>query len=287
MSDSALIAEANEQNFEALVLRPSFEVPVLVDFWADWCAPCRALVPVLTKLVEAYDGAFLLVKVNTDEQQALANHYSVRSLPTVKVFRNGEVVEEFMGAQPEAVVREMLDRHVERRSDKLRGEAAALHQAGELEAALATLRGALQEDPDNTRIHADLVALLVEAGALDEAEEVLRKVPADKGVEPEFKALAARIEFARDTEQGVDAETLKARVEADPGDLDSRYQLAVQHVAASRYEEALEQFLEIMRRDRGFRDDAGRKGMLSVFQLLDNSGPLVSRYRARLSSLLY
>ncbi|MDZ7751212.1 MAG: thioredoxin [Gammaproteobacteria bacterium] len=287
MSDSSFIAEATERDFEARVLRPSFEVPVLVDFWADWCAPCRALAPVLTALAEAYQGAFLLVKVNTDEQQALAQHYSVRSLPTVKVFRNGEVVEEFMGAQPEAVVREILDRHVERHSDKLRAEAAALHQAGELEAALATLRGALQEDPDNTRIHADLVPLLLEAGALDEAEEVMKKVPVDKGVEPEFKALAARIEFARDTEQGVDAETLEARVEADPADLDSRYQLAVQYVSASQYEEALEQFLEIMRRDRGFRDDAGRKGMLSVFQLLDNGGPLVSRYRSLMSAVLY
>ena len=287
MSDSPYIFDATEQDFESLVLRPSFQVPVLVDFWADWCAPCRMLAPVLTALAQAYDGRFILVKVNTDAHQGLATRYGVRSLPTVKVFRNGEVVEEFMGAQPESVVREVLERHVERPSDALRAEARALREAGELEPALGKLRGALQEDPDNTRIHADLVPMLLDAGALDEAEEVMKKVPAAEAVEPEFKSLAARLEFARNAGGATDPKELKARIETAPDDLDARYQLAVQSVSASDYETALQQFLEIMRRDRGYRDDAGRKGMISVFEMLGNSGPLVSRYRGLMSSALY
>lgn len=289
MSSSPHVFEVTAPEFDQRVLQASRRTPVLVDFWAEWCAPCRMLMPVLGALAEEYRGRFLLAKVNTDLEQELAVRYGVRSLPTVKLFYNGEVVDEFMGAQPEGVVRELLERYLPRASDELRLAAQDHRERGDREGALKLLQQALVEDPHNYRIHPELLEVQMELGRFDEARALLADLPPDKALDPAFTVVKDRLEFA-EAAAGSDPatlEALEARVSADPGDLEARHRLAARAVVEGRYETALQHLLEIMRRDRGFKDDAGRRGMVAVFEMLGNQGALVSRYRGLMSSALY
>lgn len=287
MSHSPYVIEARSDNFADAVLESSYRVPVLVDFWADWCAPCRVLMPVLANLADEYGGKLLVAKVNTEEQRDLAARYQIRSLPTVKLFRNGEVVDEFMGALPESAVRDFLDRYIERESDKVRQEALSAHAAGMLDKAIALLRGALTEDPENYRVHLDLLDLLMQQQDFEEAEQVLASLPASQRTEPGFREAQNRLQFAGAANEAPPVDALIRAIELDPSNSDARYQLSARKVMSGDYEAALEQLLEIMRRDRNFGDDAARKGMLAIFDLLGGQGPVVSRYRSLMSSALY
>ena len=287
MSESPHVFEVTRDSFRTVVLENSHRVPVLVDFWAAWCAPCRMLMPVLAKLVDEYEGKFLVAKVNTDLEQALAYEYGVRSLPTVKLFRNGQAVDEFMGALPEGAVREFLDRFVERDSDKVREQALAAHRRGDGEGAAALLRLAMADDPENYRLHMDLVEVLIDLGQFAEAEKVLRSLPANRQVEPDVTALLTRIEFATVANEAPDRVALERRVAEHPDDRDARYQLATHRILGGDYEGALELLYRILTEDRHYRDGAARKAMLAVFDLLGGKGPVVSRYRALMSSALY
>ena len=287
MSDSPYVLDVTAEDFSQIVVENSWRFPVLVDFWADWCAPCRALTPVLVKLADEFGGRFLVAKVNTEEQQGIAAEFQIRSLPTVKLFRNGEVMDEFMGALPESAIREFIDRYVERASDKLREQATASHRAGDSEQAVALLRTAVSEDPTNYRLHRDLLQILLETRRFAEAEELLRTLPANQRTSPEFTGMRNRLQFGLAAEGAPDAGELEQTIQADPANSEARYQLGAIHVLAGDYEPALEQLLQIMRRDRAFRDDAARKGMVAIFELLDGKGPLVTRYRSLMSSALH
>lgn len=282
-----MIYEADIQNFDQLVLEHSQHTPVLVDFWAPWCAPCRTLMPLLSRLVEAYAGKFVLVKVNTDEQGELAERYAVRSLPTVKLFRLGQVVDEFYGAQPESVIRELLERHVQRASDAMRRLALDALEQGKAEEAVRLLEEAIQSDPENHRIHPDLARALLARGRCDEAEEVLRMLPPEKQEEADVLALRAQLSFAKVAQSAPAPEVLYRTISNDPDNCEARYQLSALKALDRDYDGAMEQLLEILRRDRNFREDAGRKGLLSIFELLGGSGPLVARFRALMSSALH
>jgi len=287
MSTSAFILDINEPDFPKTVLENSYRVPVLVDFWAPWCAPCKALAPILTKLAEEFNGSFLVAKVNTDEERQLASQYQIQSIPTVKVFRNGVVVEEFLGAQPEGAIRQILDRHVERESDRTRVQAMTLHEEGNAEKAIELLRGALASDPANERVSLDLAGLLLDQGQFAEAEYVLQALPDKRQMDSDIIALRIRMGFSRIANVPETTAALEDRVLKDPGDCEAHYQLGARKVAEENYEAALGHFIEIMRRDRGFLDDAGRKGLVDVFTLIGDSNPLVSRYRSLMSSMLY
>ena len=287
MADSPYIFEVTHENFDTYVLQNSHKVPVLVDFWADWCQPCQMLMPVLQKIIEEYNGEVLLAKVNSDQQQELAGQYGVRSLPTVKVFKDGQAVDEFMGVQPEPTIREMIERHIVRQSDLTRGEALRLAKEGDLEGAEKTLRELLAQDPNAERAKVDLASILAQTGRADEADELMRTLPLNIQQEDDVKALMQRMKFARLTEDAPDTDSLRQAIEKDPADLKARQQLAAQLVSAGDYQGALEQYLEIMKRDRKFEDDAGREGMLSVFEMLGGHGDLVSAYRRKMATLLY
>ena len=287
MSDHKYAFEVNESNFDVAVLQNSQQLPVLVDFWADWCAPCKMLMPVLLKLSDEYAGKFLLAKVNSDEQQALAARYGVRSLPTVMLFRHGEVVDQFMGAQPESVVREMLDRHVERDSDRQRARAYALLEAGDRDGAEALLRQALADDPDNPRVAIDLLELLIESRSFDAAQSLIDTLPAKQRESEPVRALQGKLQLARASADGPDEAALRQRIEANDEDYDAHYRLAVQRLAQGDYETGLEQLLKVLGHDIQYDNGQAKKTMLDAFEQLGNSGELVSRYRRQLASLLY
>ncbi|MGF1614923.1 MAG: thioredoxin [Gammaproteobacteria bacterium] len=287
MNTSEYISAADQQSFRRLVLDKSFQVPVLVDFWAAWCAPCQMLTPILHKLAQDYGGKFLLVTVNTDEERQLAQEHGIRSLPTVRLFRNGKAVEEFFGVQPEATIRMLLDAYMERASDQARRRAQALRAGGDTSAAIQLLREALTSDPDNDRIHLDLAPLLIEQGDFDEAERVLKSLPSGRQFDADVNKILAQLNFARLAKEAPPTEVLAQRISDDPADCEARYQLSAIKALQGDYEGAMGQLLEILRRDRSFRDDAGRKGLVAIFELLGGEGPLVSRYRGLMSSALY
>ncbi len=287
MNAAANILSVTQADFAEKVLAKSQELPVLVDFWADWCGPCHMLMPVLQRLVDAYAGGFVLAKVNTDQEQALAAQYGVRSLPTVKLFKDGAVVDEFMGVQSEQAIRELLDRHVQRASDEQRLAAREARQAGDAERALGILREALAADADNHAVRLELADLLLERGDAGQAREHIQALPHDKRQEPAAKALLAKAGFVEVAAAAPAVEPLASRLETDPGDLEARHGLAAHWALAGRYDAAMDQLLELMKRDRGFREDAGRQGLLAVFDLLGADDQRVRVYRSKMASLLY
>ena len=279
--------QVNEANFQTAVIDRSHQVPVLVDFWADWCAPCKVLMPVLESVVESFAGQVALAKVNTDAEQRLAQAFGIRSLPTVKLFKDGAVVDEFMGAQPESAVRAMLERHVQRASDLLLAEAIAARESEDLDRAVTLLNQAVSEDPSNARLYPELLELCLARHDLDAANAILAAIP--NGVdEDRIEALRARVKLANQA-AGSDADesALRDQLERNPEDCGVRLELAGALVAQNRHEEALQELMTILRADSNFSDGAARKSILDIFQLLGNSGPLVSQYRSQLASLLH
>jgi len=287
MMSSPYVVVVTATNFTQEVIEKSSQVPVLVDFWAEWCSPCKALMPTLIKLAESYQGQFILAKVNTDEQQQLATQYGIRSIPTLKLFRRGRVVEEVAGVQSETVLRNLIDKHRDRPADKLRLQAEAHRFAGNEAQAIEILRQACALEPSYDDIHLDLARWLLESQQVEEAEIILKALPVNIQTEPRGQLLYHLLTFARIAQQAPSHAVLEARLRADPNDHQARHQLAALQVLAEDYPAALENFLELLRRDRKFNDDAGRKGLVAVFNLLNNQGELVSRYRHQMTRLLY
>jgi putative thioredoxin len=260
---------------------------VLVDYWADWCGPCQMQLPVLLKLVEANEGRLLLAKVNTDEERGLAREHGIRSLPTMRLWKNGEVVEEILGAQTESTLRIVLDRHIERPSDAQREAALELHRQGDTAAAIEQLEAICAGDPSNTRAALDLIEMNLAAGRLEAAEAGYAALPRDVRDETDGTRLRAMLDFSAIAGEAGGRTELEHRLEGDPDDLEARYRLAALQVLSGDYEAAMEAFLAIIRQDRGFRDDAGRKALLLVFELLGSDHELVSRYRRQLFNLMH
>ena len=287
MADSPFVFEVTEQSFEQLVVETSHRVPVLVDFWAEWCGPCQMQLPVLLKLADEQQGKFLLAKVNTDVERGLATRFGIRSIPTMKLFRDGKVAQDILGAQTESVLRALLDRYIERASDRMREEALQAERAGQPEQALALLRSARVEDPENPRLKLDLARIAIRQGLFDEARQSLDALPPEARDEQDARRLMALLEIARSTAGDTTLSDLERRIAANPDDLDARLQLGGGYALEENYAAAMDQYLEILRRDRAFKDDAGRNGMLAVFDLLGNTGELVSRYRKLMFNVLH
>ncbi len=285
---AAHVIDVNEANFEQAVLEASARAPVVIDFWAPWCAPCRALGPVLERLAAEYDGRFTLAKVNADESPTLTAQFGVRGIPSVKAIVNGALVDEFTGAPPEPMVREFIERVLPSPSEELRLQAAHAYFADrDSTRALGLLEQAAKSDPGNEAVRIDQAEIHLDLNELDAARKLLDSLGGLAQMDDRVVALRARLDLAQGAAQAGDEATLESRIAQEPGDLEARLQLAQILVARERYDAALGHLLEIVKRDRGFRDDAGRKTMLEVFTLLGQDNELVAEYRRRLASAMY
>lgn len=269
-------------DFTERVLEASRERPVLVDFWAEWCAPCKALMPMLEKLAAEYAGAFALAKANADEQQELAADYGVRSLPTVLVFRNGEPVDGFGGLQPESALRELIERHRVREADRLVAQALE----AEPEQALELLRQAHAADPDHVPARLELARRLGRAGELEPARQLLTELPVADRESEAARTLEAELNLLAAQAAAPPVEALEGRLSQDPADAEASYLLALRRYQAGQVEPALEGLLELMLTQRDWREQA-RHRLLEIFQLRGDDDPLVKRYRRRLAMAMH
>ena len=284
MSES--IVNIDESNAAALLIEESHKRPVVVDFWADWCEPCKVLMPMLEKIAHEYQGAFLLAKVNADEQQMITQQFGVRSLPTVMVIQNGQPVDGFAGAQAEKEVREMLEKYLPKPWDKLLQQAQEFMEQGDFAAAVPPLRQAYEESGQRPDITIALAHALVESLRLDEAEKVLEGVRlADQ--DAAYEQVKALLDLKREAAKSPEIEALEKRLVDNPEDLDIRHQLAVQLIDAGHFKEGLEHFVEVLRKDIDHGDGATKRLLLDTIATLGKGDPLAAEYQRKLYSLLY
>ena len=279
--------DITQSDFEEKVIAASFKQPVVIDFWAPWCAPCKVLKPLLEKLAEEYGGRFLLAKVNSDENPEVSAQFKVRGIPAVKAVVNGTVVDEFTGAQPESVVRAWLEKIIPSPAEELRHAAQQLAATGDVDGALQKLSEASALDPNNEWVRVDAAELLLHKGETHEAQRLLDSLKdVDVLKDARVLQLKAHTRLAEMSGTGESEAALNAAVAADGNDLEARLKLANVLIASNRVAEGMDQLLEIVRRDRKFKDDIGRKTLLDVFNLLGGSGELVKDYRRKLAGLL-
>jgi putative thioredoxin len=276
--------DVDQSNFQQIVVEGSRNAPVVIDFWAPWCGPCKSLKPILEKLADEFQGKFILAKINSDENQALAAQFGVRGIPAVKAVVDGQIVDEFSGALPEGAVREFLGRLIPSPADELLAQAAALHETGDLDGAMAALGQASQLDPANEEVRLAAAEILAEQGQPDEARQLLNSLSEDARKEDRAARLAAKLDFAG-SGGGADEGALRERIAAQPDEMEPRQELANLLVGSGRYAEGMDELLEMIGRDRAWNEEAARKTLLSVFNLLAGD-PLVAQYRRKLASLL-
>ena len=280
------VVDIDQNNAQQYLIDESFNRPVVVDFWADWCAPCKQLMPLLEKLADEYAGAFLLAKINADEQQGISQQLGVRSLPTVMVFKDGQPVDGFAGAQPETAVREMLQKHLPSPWDAKIAEATELLDQGDTAGALALLRAAWEESDKVLDITLAYAGALFEANRLDEAEEVLSEVRlVDRDALHE--QLMAQIELKREAGKSPEIEALEAELTGDESDHAVRVKLAVQLTTGAHYRDALGHLLVVLRADRDWNNGEAKRLYLDTITSIGKGDPLAAEYQRKLFSILY
>ncbi|AIC22706.1 MULTISPECIES: thioredoxin [Pseudomonas] len=287
--DTPYIFDASTADFDQSVIENSFHKPVLVDFWAEWCAPCKALMPMLQQIAESYQGELLLAKVNCDIEQDIVARFGIRSLPTVVLFKDGQPVDGFAGAQPESAVRTMLEPHVQMPPPKAADPlelAEALFAEGRIAEAEATLKVLLGEDNSNAKALILYARCLAERGELGEAQTVLDAVTGDEH-KAALAGAKAQITFLKQAADLPDSADLKSRLAQNPQDDEAAYQLAIQQLARQQYDAALDALLKLFIRNRGYNEGLPHKTLLQVFELLGNDHPLVTTYRRKLFAALY
>ncbi|MBC6904475.1 thioredoxin [Saccharophagus sp. K07] len=278
--------DITEANAREQLIDESFKRPVLVDFWADWCGPCKSLMPILEKLAEEYAGDFLLAKVNADEMGMIAAQFGVRSLPTVMIIKDGRPIDGFVGAQPETEVRKLLDKYLPKPWDKQLAQGHDLLEAGDASAALAPLKEAYESSNQRADIACALADAYIQLNRIPEAQAVLDKIRlADQG--HEYELVKAKLELAQNAQKAPEIQALEEQLAADPENGDVKFQLAVQYSQHGYHRDALELLHQLLQKNLNARDGEVRKIYTDVIAVLGKKDPLAVEYQRKLYSLLY
>jgi putative thioredoxin len=284
---SSAVIEVSDRDFRQTVIEQSRRVPVVVDFWAPWCGPCRMIGPVLERLAAEANGAWILAKLNVDHNPQTASRYGIQGIPAVKGFRNGQVVSEFVGAVPEPQIRRFVDQLVPSAADTMAAEAKRLEAAGNLAQAETAYRHALRSDATHPAALLGLGRVLFQRDLFDEALATWQRVPLGKLERQEAEGWIAKASFRQEAALSGGEVEARRRLAANPNDLDARLALAAAMAAKGSYREALEGYLEVVRRDRGAFRQQARQAMLSLFTLLGDEHELTKEYRPQLAMLLF
>ena len=287
MTEADVALTVTSANFMTDVVDASGQTPVLVDFWAPWCAPCRQLMPILDRLVEQYAGRFKLAKVNTDEQQELSQQIGVRSLPTVVLFQDRTVVDHFIGVVPEAQIRAMLDKHLPKTVDSPTQVAQQLKAAGDFAGARKILENELARDRENIDLQTGLAELQALEGDVDGARKELERLQGTHPAHPAVKRLAALLAFSDVVAAHPDVRSLRERVAANPSDLDLKHALAVHQLLGGDVEPALLTWLEMLRDHRTYKEDLARRSLVMAFELIGEADPIVSQTRRAMARMIF
>ncbi len=290
-SDASVIKDTTTATFPADVIQESRNQPVLVDFWAPWCGPCKQLTPVLEQAVKAAGGRVKLVKMNIDEHPSIAGQLGIQSIPAVIAFKDGRPVDGFMGAIPDSKIREFIDKiTADSRGEEI-GEALdaarQAREAGDLQGAVQIYSAIAEHEPENIEALAGLADILFEAGQEAEAEEMLARVPADKADAPVVAAVRAKMKLAAQVEGLGDPTELAARLERDPKDHQARFDLAMIQNARGDRTAAADSLLAIVRADRTWKEDGARTQLVQFFEAWGPTDPATLAARRKLSSLLF
>ncbi len=287
MSDLPHVFDATTETFETEVLQKSLQTPVLVDFWAPWCGPCKTLGPMLEKLAGDYHGAFELAKVDVDKEQQIAAAFQIRSVPTVFLVKGGQIVDGFPGAVPEGQLREFLTQHGVVPLEAAPDEAETVEAPPlDPQAQVDVLRAAIAAEPDKEELKLDLALALLQTGATAEATALIDALPANLSTDDRAVRARARLEFASALQEAPAPEVLEARIAANGDDLQARHLRGVQLLLSGQDAAALEQFLDMLRRDRSYDDGRPRKLLIDAFKVIEDED-LVGQYRRRMASLLF
>lgn len=287
----SFVFEAGEANFESDVLQASLETPVLVDFWATWCGPCKTLGPILEKLAGEYAGGFRLAKIDCDKEQQLAGMFGVRSIPTVVLIQGGQIVDAFSGALPESQVKEFLKRHHVEPASRIEApaqdvDASASAPVESPKAAVARIEKALAADPDNAGLKLDLALARARGGDTTNAQAMLDALPIELAGDDRAKALAALLAMQQSLSAIPPASELLARVERDPRDFTALDGLGVRQLLGGKPEEAMQHWLSILAADRNWNEGLARRRLLDAFRIVQDDA-LISATRRKMSSLLF
>ena len=293
-TDGSLVKEVSEATFMQDVVEASKERPVIVDFWAPWCGPCKTLGPQLEEAVKAANGAVTMAKVNVDENQAIAGQMQVQSIPTVFAFSNGQPVDGFQGAVSASEIKAFVDRvvaanggEVESGLDSAVASAEQMLDDGDFEAAIETFSAILEEDANNIKSYIGLIKSHIAAGDLDQAEAILNGIPLEISQSPEIEAVHAQIELAKQARDAGPINELALLVEKNPDDNDARFKLAQALHGAGQVEDAVDQLLELFKRDREWNDGAAKAQLFTIFEALEPNNEIVLNGRRKLSSLIF
>ena len=280
------VFDVTQDNFEHDVLQASLDTPVLVDFWATWCGPCKTLGPMLEKLADEFGGAFRLGKVDVDAHQQLAAMFGIRSIPTVMLVKDGQILDGFAGALPEGELREFLLRHLQPAEGAGTDGAEAEAPAETPEQAVNRLQQAIAAAPEQTELKLDLALALMRMGNTAAAQAELDALPANLATDARAVRLRHQLELAGALDGAPDLATLRGRVEADPADWAARDLLGVRLLLEGDAAAGLDQFLAILAKARDWQDGQAKKRLIAAFDTIDDA-ELVGRYRRRMASLLF
>jgi len=286
MSESSHIFDVTHTNFETDVLHASTTQPVLVDFWAPWCAPCRSLAPTLEKIVESYNGTLKLAKINTDEQMQLAQAFGIRSLPTVVLFKDGQMVDGFMGALPENAIREFLARHVAEIPEVEPLVPTSSQTDFSLQEMIEQLRADIAANPEKGELKLDLALALFRTNELEAAAIELDSLPAALVNDSRAKRLRGQLDFQRNLQNAPTISTLTRHIEQNPDDFESRDLLGMREILEGNPAMGLEQFLHILRTQRDWQEGMAKKRLIAAFSIIEDED-LVSQYRRKMAALLF